>query len=82
MRIQQPGDNSTTEITIAFLSNLSSNSIEMDLDPNQTTEIGGDLFVELDTVQNPKADEFEGTIILSGNQGGTHDSSITFTIVN
>ncbi len=77
VRIERDGDNGPTEINVVNTS-ASESSATFDLDPNQATDIAGDVIVEIVGIKNPKDGDYEGTITLSGDD--SYDDSRQFTI--
>ena len=77
VRIERSGDSSPTEITVVNTS-ASGSTATFDLDPNQATDIDGDVIVTIDSIKNPKDGDYEGTIALDGDD--THTDAVPFTI--
>lgn len=79
VQIERSGEDTPTEINVVNTA-ASESSATFDLDPNQATDIDGDVIVEIDSIKNPKESDYIGTITLDGDDSYTE--TVGFTITN
>lgn len=77
VQIERSGDSTPTAITVVNTS-TSGSAATFSLDPNQATDIDGDVVVEVDSIKNPKDGDYDGTITLGGDD--TYTETVPFSI--